>query len=103
MDTRKATAIIVRYRKTKGEMTFYVTEEYRVGYKTKVPGYKELELVEEIRVVDSWHPHVEVELENYGTIWLNDYVVEIYFEEESYKKVVNARKAARQEANNVTK
>jgi hypothetical protein len=93
MEDKFATSIILRYPITRTAGTVYVMETYKVGKESPVPGYYEREKVLEIRISESWMPHVEVILENYGSIWRTAYVAEIHFENGDYREIVNKRKA----------
>ena len=89
---RKATEITIRYS-LPGDKSY--VQDYKVGKKRVVPGYNHSEVVESITVVDSWKPHVEIEFEHFGTIWVLNYIKDIVFENEGYKEVLEARKEAK--------
>jgi len=89
--------VIKRFPVVNGDRTVYISEEYTVGKKSMPPGYKEFETVVEILVKTDRFPRVEVHFENYGQLWLTDYVVEIMFEDDTYKEIIAQRKKERDE------
>jgi len=95
---RKATSVTQLFPKTTRGDTIYLTAHYEVGKWCQVAGYKWTELVEEIRVISSWQPHIEIEFQDYGEIWITSHIIEIRFENSDYREVRNAREAAKKES-----
>ena len=94
MEIRKAQAVQVRYEAITNKGPGFYEAWYVVGMECKIPGFGGVDRVKEIRVVDSWRPHVEVEWEEYGEVWLTDSIKQINFEDERYQSILDERKEA---------
>jgi len=93
---RHATSVTQLFPVSAKGNTTYVVEHYEVDKQCRVPNYG-LEKVVGIRLVSSWQPHVEVEFQDYGEIWITSHVIEIRFENADYVEVRNARLAKKKE------
>ena len=96
MEDKLATSVRVRYHAINDEgKAKYWADHYIVGQKHTTPVTNEIDMVTEIKVVYSWKPHVEVKFNEWGTLWLNDYVTEIHFESSLWKSLIEERRKAK--------
>ena len=93
MKERQATSVVTRYSTEGSGVVTHSGFEYVVGSKCIVPSGKKVAMITEIKVVDDWRPHVEVFFEDWGSLWLTDYIIQIRFKNEQHREIRNAEQA----------
>ena len=95
---RLATRVTLRAHayKDNGKQEAYFTDTYEVGRHHAVPHGKGTDEVMEIRVSDSWKPHIEIEYLNWGEEWKTEYIVSIeFYNHEQYTEALRKKEEAR--------
>lgn len=92
-----ATSIMQLYPRTVGQgQTIHETSYYEVGKMCQISKVV-LEEVEEIIILTEPQLIADIRFKDYGTIWITSNIIEIRFENQSYKEVLKERKNKKDE------